>query len=151
MTYSEKLKDPRWQRKRLEVMQRDNFTCLDCESSANTLHVHHCLYVQGREPWEYPNEELRTLCWSCHEERAALEHDAKLEFARLLALLPASEIIHLVGNILKCKSDTENGVVILSRNELDWREDCRWFSEAYREPSMRPIYEAVTGSKPRWP
>jgi len=27
LTYSEKLKDPRWQKKRLEILSRDNFTC----------------------------------------------------------------------------------------------------------------------------
>lgn len=28
--YSQKLLDPRWQRKRLEILQRDDFTCQVC-------------------------------------------------------------------------------------------------------------------------
>jgi len=53
MTYSEKLKDPRWQRKRLEVMQRDDFTCRNCGAKDKTLHIHHVRYLKGFEPWEY--------------------------------------------------------------------------------------------------
>ncbi len=68
MEYSEKLKDPRWQKKRLEVFQRDNFTCRCCGSTTKTLHCHHLNYVYGREPWEYEISELTTLCCDCHEE-----------------------------------------------------------------------------------
>jgi hypothetical protein len=68
MTYSEKLKDPRWQRRRLEIMQRDDFTCLRCEEAENTLHVHHLYYVSGREPWDYPLWSYQTLCEKCHKE-----------------------------------------------------------------------------------
>ena len=67
-TYAEKLKDPRWQRKRLEIMQRDDFTCTQCYESKDTLHVHHHYYEKGAEPWNYPNEALTTLCESCHRE-----------------------------------------------------------------------------------
>lgn len=66
-TYSEKLRDPRWQRKRLEVMQRDNFTCRSCKSTTTTLNVHHISYTKGAEPWEYELEDLLTLCEDCHE------------------------------------------------------------------------------------
>ena len=30
MNYSEQLKSPKWQKKRLEIMQRDKFTCQLC-------------------------------------------------------------------------------------------------------------------------
>lgn len=32
------------------------------------LHVHHNYYQQGKLAWEYPDDALSTLCWSCHEE-----------------------------------------------------------------------------------
>jgi hypothetical protein len=32
------------------------------------LHVHHTVYYQGKEPWEYPDELLESLCWKCHED-----------------------------------------------------------------------------------
>lgn len=100
MTYSEKLKDPRWQRKRLEILERDDFTCRDCGDKDSTLHVHHCLYIRDNEPWDYDAKELRTLCEICHTTRAGIEHDVKLEFARLLALVTHSEIAALMPDLL---------------------------------------------------
>ena len=66
-TYSEILKDPRWQKKRLEIMQRDNFTCQHCGCSDKSLQVHHLWYSQNNKPWEYDNDSLITLCERCHE------------------------------------------------------------------------------------
>lgn len=64
-TYSELLKDPRWQRKILEVFQRDNFCCLMCGSNEHTLHVHHEKYCKN--PWDVSEDHLKTLCFRCHE------------------------------------------------------------------------------------
>ena len=66
-TYNEKLKDPRWQRKRLEILQRDNWACTQCGVEDRTLHVHHLRYIRGREPWDYAPEFLVTLCADCHQ------------------------------------------------------------------------------------
>jgi hypothetical protein len=57
--------DPRWQRLRLEVMQRDNFLCCCCKDGTTMLNVHHKKY--NGAPWEVPAEELQTLCRPCHE------------------------------------------------------------------------------------
>lgn len=65
-TYREKLLDPRWQRRRLEVLSAADFTCRDCGSTTNTLHVHHLYYIADSEPWDYPDELLRCLCDQCH-------------------------------------------------------------------------------------
>lgn len=59
--------DPRWQKKRLEILQRDKFTCRNCQNATETLHIHHRYYVKNRDSWEYPNFSLITLCRSCHE------------------------------------------------------------------------------------
>jgi len=64
--YWEKLKDPRWQRKRLEIMGRDSFMCMSCGDKDNTLNVHHKTYKKGAEPWEYNDENFITLCDDCH-------------------------------------------------------------------------------------
>ena len=61
LTYREQLLHPNWQRKRLEVLNRDNFRCCMCEDDQTTLHVHHKQYAKGRLAWEYPNDELVTL------------------------------------------------------------------------------------------
>lgn len=68
MTYSEKLRDPRWQKKRLEIMNRDDFRCQACQSKEKTLNVHHRFYRKGKAPWEYENSELVTFCEDCHQK-----------------------------------------------------------------------------------
>lgn len=65
MTYKEKLLDPRWQRRRLEILERDGFKCRLCNDPHTTLHIHHFNY-RNIEPWEYDDEELITFCKHCH-------------------------------------------------------------------------------------
>ena len=64
--YSELLKDPRWQKRRLEALQAAGFRCQKCPASDKTLHVHHLFYVPGRMPWEYELEDLLVVCDDCH-------------------------------------------------------------------------------------
>lgn len=66
LTYAEKLKDARWQKKRLEILQRDEFTCRFCYDAKSTLHVHHLKYCG--DPWEVGNDFLITICESCHKD-----------------------------------------------------------------------------------
>ena len=68
MNYKEKLKDPRWQKKRLEIMQRDNFTCQICGATDKPLVVHHKSYKRCHgEPWRCPDSDLITICEDCHD------------------------------------------------------------------------------------
>ena len=71
--YSELLKDPRWQKKRLKIMERDNFECRACHETNRTLNVHHLYYDYKLKPWEYNNEDLITLCEDCHNTLHFLE------------------------------------------------------------------------------
>jgi len=66
-SYAEKLKDPRWQKKRLEILERDEWKCMSCGDKENTLHVHHIFYFPGKEPWDVHNGFLITLCEKCHK------------------------------------------------------------------------------------
>lgn len=59
--------DPRWQEKRLRVMDREKFTCQSCGAQDKTLHVHHRSYAKGKRIWDTPDDELVTLCEDCHE------------------------------------------------------------------------------------
>ena len=68
MTYNEKLKDPRWQKKRLQIMERDDWKCSFCMNGKEMLIVHHKQYLDGNEPWDYPDNWLITICNSCHEK-----------------------------------------------------------------------------------
>lgn len=64
-SYSEKLKDPRWQKRRLFIFERDQWACQCCGDKETSLNVHHKKYVG--DPWESPEDQLVTLCEDCHE------------------------------------------------------------------------------------
>jgi hypothetical protein len=66
MTYAEKLRDPRWQKKRLEIFSRDDWKCKSCGEKEKTLHVHHIFYSPNKDPWETDNGFLITFCEDCH-------------------------------------------------------------------------------------
>lgn len=102
MTYSEQLKHPKWQRKRLEIFERDNYTCLLCKSNENQLSVHHGFYMNTFKLWDYPNESLFTLCIECHNhvtqqsnvikrELGFLPTELFLEFSEILKLLSSKK------------------------------------------------------------
>lgn len=74
MTYAEKLQDPRWQKKRLEVLQRDHWTCKLCGDAESTLHIHHIKY--NNNPWDADLDDLITYCKHCH---AIIEYNKKQE------------------------------------------------------------------------
>jgi len=65
-SYNDKLKDPRWQKRRAEIYQRDGWRCKLCGDNGDTLHVHHKRYISGYNPWDYDDEDLITLCEMCH-------------------------------------------------------------------------------------
>lgn len=75
-SYSDMLRDMRWQRKRLKIMERDRWRCRWCMAD-NTLQVHHKRYVRGRPPWEAPDHHLITLCERCHQRATELLNRAK--------------------------------------------------------------------------
>lgn len=67
--YSQQLKKPRWQKIRLKVMERDDWTCRECHRKDVTLNGHHRFYLRGCAPWAYEMDWLETLCENCHEHR----------------------------------------------------------------------------------
>ena len=58
-----------WQKKRLEIFERDKFTCQICSDTKDQLHVHHQSYdkTYQTKAWEYPNHVYKTLCSDCHK------------------------------------------------------------------------------------
>lgn len=77
MKYADKLKDPRWQKKRLEIFNRDNWQCCVCKAADRTLVVHHKQY--SGDPWEASDDQLRTLCTDCHYD----EHNPEYNWERI--------------------------------------------------------------------
>ena len=106
MNYAEKLKDPRWQKKRLEILERDGWECKICGDLKETLNVHHKIY-NGCNPWEIENKSLVSLCDYCHEKEPEevakllkdINHSLKILFTSS-DLLDISEGLHkLTDNI----------------------------------------------------
>lgn len=83
LSYFELLKDPRWQRKRLEIMERDWFACRICGDDKTTLNVHHQFYLSKLKPWEYENDTLMTLCEPCHKFAGKLMDKLRRSLSRL--------------------------------------------------------------------
>ena len=77
MDYKKQIKSAKWQKKRLEILERDYFTCTNCHDDENQLHVHHTYYESDRMIWEYENESLLTLCNDCHESLHKTKADLK--------------------------------------------------------------------------
>jgi hypothetical protein len=74
LAYKEKLKHPKWQKKRLKIFNRDNWACRICGETEETLHIHHIKYLFSKEPWEYPDKLLATVCDSCHKKLHGKSH-----------------------------------------------------------------------------
>lgn len=105
-SYYELLKHPKWQAKRLRILERAGFKCELCVRDDITLHVHHTIYRKGRKPWEYDDSELLCFCEECHghneEHRVELREligfiDRKsfgLDFFQLLSYVRAMAASH---------------------------------------------------------
>lgn len=102
-TYSEQLRDPRWQRKRLELLEAAGWMCNQCFSGEKELHVHHYWYEPRTAPWDYPDDCYGVLCDPCHKDW----HTAKLHCDKSLAGLSITQLTQVSGLIagLKCVSE----------------------------------------------
>jgi len=95
-------KDPRWQKKRLEILERDGYICQSCGAEDKTLHVHHQYYEYGKKPWEYPNKSLFCYCEDCHkrieeEKKQILSLIKKMEpcdYSQVLGYITTMEASH---------------------------------------------------------
>ena len=97
--FIEQIKSPQWQKRRLEIMQRDDFTCQHCLSKNRTLTVHHKMYIKGRKYWEYEDDCLITLCERCHKYEHDYKNELYDEFSRIITQF---EKYGLSYNLLSC-------------------------------------------------
>jgi hypothetical protein len=129
-SYSEKLKDPRWQKKRLEVLERDGWKCRLCGEEEKTLHVHHLVYMKGFEPWEVPSGLLLTVCEECHkgdredpEEWTTLEYHLRQLGTLLECCWEAGiDLLSLVQEINDIKKPTVNSFASGIKVTCKWQK-----------------------------
>lgn len=93
MSYAEKLKDQRWQKLRLQLLEAAGWQCQSesCENRNErpTLHIHHRLYLRNTDPWDYEPWAYAVLCEKCHEFEQGLLENAHAALAKYPDLLGA--------------------------------------------------------------
>lgn len=127
MEYSKKLSHPKWQKRRLERLSEENFSCQICNNENEELHVHHLYYDKDKDVWEYPNKALIVLCKTHHDYEHSIEMDVKNDLfdsfkragftnssllhiiigLRAMKYQPASPnlVAHAIGNMFSNNSD----------------------------------------------
>ena len=117
-SYYEKLKDPRWQKKRLEILNRDNWQCQVCKNKEETLHVHHKCYTKEayNEPWSVLNSVLVTLCLQCHRNCHAQPKEDKylIEAIYECGAITPFDFVYLADCISDSKLSFKTIIEILS-------------------------------------
>src|SRR5690606_5076304 len=81
MNFSEQIKHPKWQEKRLRILERDDFKCQGCteekRNENDQLHVHHLRYFKDSLYWDYDDDLLITYCNNCHNHWQSLNKGIK--------------------------------------------------------------------------
>lgn len=114
MDYKEQIKHPKWQKKRLEILSRDNFTCQDCFDNESQLNVHHISYLKGAKIWEYENDMLLTLCNNCHNEMTKLS----IESNEIISSFVTPTRRKHINEILICLVEWYPDELLILKNKL---------------------------------
>lgn len=61
-----KYNDERWIKKREEILIRDNRLCFYDKTHTGVMQVHHVYYIPNTDPWDYPDDALKTVCRTCN-------------------------------------------------------------------------------------
>ena len=142
--YSKSLRDPRWQKKRLEIMQRDDFTCQYCGAKDKPLNVHHIGYEKGKKPWEYAHRKMITLCEDCHRHEHKSEDNIKsfIDFFRKDGVLMpeieailCSSMIRMIGcgDFDLAHKSMPKEASALEWNKLNLHDLCKRLSEWHKK------------------
>jgi hypothetical protein len=116
MNYSAQLRDRRWQKKRLKILERDSWRCqgtrcADRNNDRVMLVVHHNVYRRDKMAWDYADADLITLCDRCHSTHHRREDESPARFiegefyswkelASLLGFTPTPYLTNAKGKIV---------------------------------------------------
>lgn len=129
--YSEKLRDPRWQKRRLETMERDDWACRSCRDKTKPLHVHH-LWYEG-EPWEAPDEALVTLCEDCHEEETFERPEVEGRLVRAFRRVRLFDLELFVGMAEQLPTETLESLALSGAFQGASESFSNWLSRYHAE------------------
>lgn len=119
MNYAEKLKTPRWQKKRLKIFEHDKWRCTKCGTIEKELQVHHLDYIEDIEPWDYPDDMLTTLCSTCHNvELDRPKHEKYLLQSLKMNGFLVSDILKL-STLIDCSKSFVNSLKIVVRKDYE--------------------------------
>lgn len=105
MTYSEKLRHPLWQKKRLQILERDRWTCLTCGATDKPLNVYHLLHIKSNCPWEYSDNHYQTLCEDCRKEREEITDKALNAIRLSLGNVPTHKLSAIADKLYKLATE----------------------------------------------
>lgn len=113
MNYKDQLKSPKWQKKRLEIFNRDEFKCKSCHRTDIELNAHHKLYINGLNAWEYKDNIYVTLCCNCHTQLHLSNSHLNHKFFKFsercindYSICTDKYICELLNESLKCRYNT---------------------------------------------
>lgn len=116
MTYAEKLKHPKWQKKRLQVLNKYGFMCNMCWDDETELHVHHKSYLPNTDPWDYPITNFQVLCKNCH----CIVEWAKQEGAEIITIASSGSELKFYKALVYNKNETYSLWVYNYSKELNF-------------------------------
>lgn len=135
--YLDKLKDPRWQRKRLELMQSAGFRCQSCGDTEDSLNIHHVYYEKDADPWSYPDNAYMVLCSRCHERW----HMLKQTMDQSLCHVDVNHLFHLQSIVTQLSMMGPNTTLMF----FDLVSGYHW-EQFKKEHSKEDEYEVIVSN-----
>ena len=126
-SYQKKLKDPKWEKRRIEILEYAQWRCQLCGNKKEELHVHHSYYEKGKTPWDYPNSALIALCHTCHAEKTHKPSFMTYNEVRFL--------FGFIGENLE-RTATDLSIVARGRRHEDMRRHVDRYWELKKDLSM---------------
>lgn len=97
--------------------------------------MHHSYYVAGRDPWQYPDWSLRTLCDICHEiaHAGGPEEDSLLYFESSIQMIIANQMAEGSGLFELCRAILE----FLQRVDVPKDKKIHWLASTFRGAKLQ--------------
>jgi hypothetical protein len=152
--YERKLSDPRWQRRRLEIMQQRGWKCEICGDEKEELNIHHPSYEDGANPWEYRDGSLKCLCRTCHTIMHLDQEKVKAHAKRLCVETTYRRVTYFESPLRKAllvarhlgEIGHEAGRVELLKVQQELREETQQILRNQKEKVEQACERAYKGS-----